>query len=60
MSAPKGNRFGEKNKGRKNKVDNRDSGSSVPRIKPDEYSCGLCGEKFSRCAGHKELPGKLG
>lgn len=58
MSAPKGNKFGEKNKGRKNKTDNRDSSSSVPRIKANEYSCALCGNLLRECKGHPELDGE--
>lgn len=34
----------------------RDAGSE-PRVNPRTNSCGLCGELFSDCAGHPELPG---
>lgn len=57
MAAPKGNKFGEKNKGKKYTVSNRDSGRSEPRIDAKTHSCGLCGEVFADCKGHPELPG---
>ena len=58
MAAPKGNKFGEKNKGRKNSVDNRDDSASLPRVDAKTSSCGLCGNTFDKCTGHElELPG---